>query len=360
MKASTESELGVFSMKYLDLCVEKNQTLRDAMQQLSRTAKKVLFVLDDKILYGTLTDGDIRRHLLSGGKMDDPLYTAANQNPITAANREQARKILQNQKEWLFAIPIVGKEQVLLDIILAAEPKEPSFPRLGLPVVIMAGGKGTRLDPYTRVLPKPLIPVGDYPIIEHIMRQFEDYGCSTFHVIVNYKKQLMKAYFSESGQRYNVTWYDEERPLGTGGGLYLLKGQVDETFFLTNCDILLRSDLSAILQFHRENGNAITMVGVYKSLTIPYGVVDVGGDGVIEAMREKPELSFLTNTGVYVVEPDVLSDIPDNAVITFPEIMDMQRQKGKKVAVYPISEDEWMDMGEMTEMENMRKRLYGE
>ena len=189
------------------------------------------------------------------------------------------------------------------------------------------------------------------------MRQFEDYGCFAFHIIVNYKKQLMKAYFGESNQQYDVTWYDEERPLGTGGGLYLLKGHVKETFFLTNCDILLRSDYADMLKFHREHGNVITMVGAYKSLTIPYGVVDVGDNGVIETMREKPELSFLTNAGMYIVEPEVLLDIPDDTIITFPEIIETQRKKGRKVAVYPVSEEEWLDMGQLDELRRMEKTL---
>ena len=232
-----------------------------------------------------------------------------------------------------------------------------NYPQLKLPVVIMAGGKGTRLDPYTRVLPKPLIPVGELPIIEHIMSRFEDYGCSDFHVIVNYKRQLMKAYFNESSRHYDMIWYDEERPLGTGGGLYLLKGRIRETFFLTNCDILLQSDYAGMVKFHRDNGNAITMIGAYKSLTIPYGVVDIGVNGVVEAMREKPELSFLTNTGMYIVEPEVLADIPDDTVITFPEIMEIQREKGNKVAVYPVSEEEWMDMGQLDELREMEREI---
>lgn len=189
------------------------------------------------------------------------------------------------------------------------------------------------------------------------MRQFEGYGCSAFHVVVNYKKQLMKAYFNESSRHYDVIWYDEEKPLGTGGGLYLLRGKMEKTFFLTNCDILLQSDYASILQFHREHGNAITMVGAYKTMTIPYGVVDIGNEGVIEGMREKPELSFLTNTGMYIVEPQVLEDIPDNTPVSFPEIIEMQRQKGNKVAVYPVSEEDWMDMGQLAELEKTERRL---
>lgn len=336
--------------------IKKSITMREAMRRLDQSARKIVFVCEDGILLGTLTDGDIRRHLLRGGSLDDQAITAANQNPKTAGNRAEAFELLRMGEHP--AIPIVGPNRTLRDIVFAIQGPDLPLPKLGLPVVIMAGGKGTRLDPYTRVLPKPLIPVGDHPIIEHIMQQFESYGCSAFHVIVNYKKQLMKAYFNESNQHYDVTWYDEDQPLGTGGGLYLLKETIKEAFFLTNCDILLRSDYADMLKFHLDHGNMITMIGAYKTLTIPYGVVDIGNDGVIASMREKPELSFLTNTGMYIVEPQVLKDIPDNTAIGFPEIIELQRQKGNKVAVYPVSEEEWMDMGQLTELHAMDKKLY--
>ena len=192
------------------------------------------------------------------------------------------------------------------------------------------------------------------------MWQFEKYSCNSFHIIVNYKKLLLKAYFNEDSQTHSMIWYDEDSPLGTGGGLSLLKGQIQETFFFTNCDILLRADYADMLQFHRENGNTITMIGAYKNLTIPYGVIDIQEGGEVAAMREKPELSFLTNTGIYIVEPEVLEDIPEHTALGFPDIIEGQRQKGRKVAVYPVDEDAWMDMGQMTELEKMRKQLYGE
>ncbi|WP_289291888.1 sugar phosphate nucleotidyltransferase [Sporofaciens musculi] len=345
-------------MDYMDLCVDKTQTVRDTMRQLDRVARKVLFVLEDGVLTGALTDGDVRRHLLNGGKLDDPVAAAANYRPITARNREQARKLLR--RDSIFAVPVVRENGTIVDIILDPGFSRARLPSLNIPVVIMAGGKGTRLDPYTRVLPKPLIPVGERPIIEHIMQQFQKYACGDFHIVVNYKKQLLKAYFAESEHHYQVSWYDEDQPLGTGGGLCLLKGKMKETFFFTNCDILLCSDYANMLKFHRESGNAVTMIGAYKNLTLPYGVVETGTGGVIEQIREKPELSFLTNTGMYIVEPEVLEDVEDNVSIGFPDIMERQREKGRKVAVYPVSEDEWLDMGQITELEKMRERLYNE
>jgi len=345
-------------MDHMELCIEKNKSIRDAMKQLDRTAKRVLFVLEDGALTGALTDGDIRRHLLNGGKMEDAAAAAANDCPVTARTREQARRLLR--KNSIFAVPILGEDKTLLDIVLSPEAAQPAYPQLQTPVVIMAGGKGTRLDPYTRILPKPLIPVGDLPIIEHIMKRFLQYGCGDFHVVVNYKKQLLKAYFSENEKRYQVSWYDETQPLGTGGGLSLLRGRLRETFFFTNCDILLLSDYADMLEFHRKSGNAITMAGAYKNLTLPYGVLKTGTGGVIKEIREKPELSFLTNTGMYIVEPEVLEDIQDNVPRGFPDIIEGQRQKGRKAAVYPVSEDEWLDMGQLTELEKMRERLAEE
>ena len=354
---SVENYEGRTAMKHANLCVPGDLSLRDAMRQLEKNARKILFICENGNLVGSLTDGDIRRFLLNGGGMDAAVYRAANLQPKRAASLSEARRMLAEGE--FPAIPVVTSENILLEIVLPTVQSVLKHSQLGLPVVIMAGGKGTRLDPYTRILPKPLIPVGEIPIIEHIMRQFEDYGCSAFHVIVNYKKQLIKAYFGESTRRYNVTWYDEERPLGTGGGLYLLKGRMNGTFFFTNCDILLRSDYAEMLRFHQDNRNMITMIGAYKSLTIPYGVMDIGSNGAIEAIREKPELSFLTNTGMYIVESEVLEDIPEDTTVSFPEIVEMQRKKGNKVAVYPVSEEEWMDMGQLDELRKMEIRLNG-
>ena len=138
-----------------------------------------------------------------------------------------------------------------------------------------------------------------------------------------------------------------------------MKGKLDRTFFFTSCDTLLLSDYESMLRFHRENHNVITMICAWKNVTIPYGIVEMGKNGAIEQMREKPELSFLTNTSIYIVEPQVLEDIPENTPITFPEVIQMQMDRGRKTAAFPVSESEWLDMGQLSELEKMRERLYG-
>lgn len=346
-------------MNINDFIASCSITVSAAMHKIDGNAGGTLFLTDevDKLI-ACITDGDIRRYLLGGGQMDDEVFSAANKHPRYARTLDEAKRLFHRKS--FSAIPIVNEEMTILDIYSDDNGTVSEKASLRVPVVINAGGKGTRLAPYTKVLPKPLIPVGDLPILEHIMNEYQSYDCTDFHIIVNYKRDLMKAYFADNERAYNITWYDEDKPLGTGGGLSLLKGVFQDTFFFANCDALLTADYESMLKFHKENGNVITMICAYKNINIPYGVVDMGVDGVIENMREKPLISFLTNTGIYIVEPSVVESMVDGEAIGFPDIVERERQKGHKVAVYPVSENDWMDMGQIPELEKMRAKLYGE
>lgn len=338
-----------------------NLTVSQAMQLIDKNTCGILFLVDDnQRLLGCLTDGDVRRFLLAGGKMSGVAIEAANVTPRVAHSIEEARH-LYHKKNYI-VIPIVNEDGFVTDLYNGetGEKNKRQRKALHVPVVINAGGRGTRLDPYTRVLPKPLIPIGDLPIIELIMQEYQSYGCTDFHIIVNYKRELMKAYFADNDRQYNISWYDEEKPLGTGGGLSLLRGKFSSTFFFANCDALLTANYESMLKFHKENGNAITMISAYKNMSIPYGVVEMGTNGSIEEMKEKPLISFLTNTGIYIVEPEVIEDIVDNESIGFPDIILREKRKGKKVATFPVSENDWMDMGQLPELEKMRIKLFGE
>lgn len=343
--------------KFIGLCT---MTVSEAMQRIDDNASGILFLTTEEgVLAGCITDGDIRRYLLSGGSLTGCSADAANKSPKLATTIEEA-KVLYHKRNFI-VIPIVDSNGCVVDLYagetnVITRKKNP----LNIPVVINAGGKGTRLDPFTRVLPKPLIPVGELPIIEHIMKEYQSYSCEEFHIIVNYKKELMKAYFADNENHYNISWYDEEKPLGTGGGLSLLRGKLDSTFFFANCDALLTANYESMVKFHRDNGNVITMICAYKNMDVPYGVVEMGLNGTIIEMKEKPRMSFLTNTGIYIVEPEVINDIEDGISIGFPDIVERERQKGKKVAVFPVSENDWMDMGQIPELEKMRIKLYGE
>ena len=345
-------------MEYKELLIDKKTSLKTAMEKISESVPKILFVAEKDKLVGTLTDGDVRRYLTSGGEITDKAYDACNKKPaMVAHDLNEAKQMLS--KHYV-AIPIVDKANKITDIYIGNSNYKEQYEKISCPVIINAGGKGTRLYPFTKVLPKPLIPVGELTIIEHIMQRYEQFGCKKFNIIVNYKKELIKSYFKENDHKYKITWHDENEPLGTGGGLSLLKNKIKETFFFVTCDSMLLSDYSDILKYHQQHKNDITMVCAYKNMSIPYGIVKIDKKGNLSNIEEKPEMSFLTNTATYVVEPGIMKLIKDNTRIDFPEIIDLAKKKGKRIGIYPISESEWLDMGQMSELEKMRNRLYGE
>ncbi len=342
----------------IDIYIEEDKSILDAMCQLDRSGKKILFVHQDKKLLASLTDGDIRRWILKKGDLQMSVQYAANYHPRFLYEQEEDLAMRTIKELGIDAIPIVNNEYLIQKIIFANESVQKHIKfDIEVPVVIMAGGLGTRLSPYTKILPKPLIPVGDYPIAEHIIHQFCLYGCRQYYMIVNYKRNMIKAYFDELDKKYQLDFIVEEKPLGTGGGISLLKGKMNKTFILTNCDILIDDDLTKAYQQHTKSGNLITMVCSLKNFIIPYGVVNIGEDGMIESMQEKPNMSFFTNTGCYFVEPEVIEGLTYNEPADFPTVIEKYRKAGKKVGYYPIGEDAWLDMGQLDELEKMKARL---
>ena len=344
-------------LKVEELLIESTLTVLETLKKLDETGQRILFLADDRRLEGAVTDGDIRKFILRGGQLKAPVREAANLSPksLPLTERGRARGVLKQY--GIDALPLLDKKGCIADIVFATGLDLDTRKKADIPVVIMAGGLGTRLYPYTKILPKPLIPVGELPIAEHIINRFRDFGCHDFRMVVNYKKNMIKSYFNDLDKDYAVQYVDEETFMGTGGGLCLLKGQMDSTFFFSNCDTLLDIDYGDVYEYHKRQGNVITMICALKHYVVPYGVVELNDQGGIAKMREKPELNFLTNTGVYVVEPEVVADMPDGEFIGFPDVMERYRLAGRKVGVYPISEASWMDMGQMEELEKMRRRL---
>lgn len=345
-------------MKLEDLFIAEDASVLESMKQLDVTGQRILFVAPEGRLRAVLTDGDLRKFLLRGGRLEDPVRLAANYTPkhLPVADRGRAREILEQYS--IDALPLLDRDGTIADVVFATGLDVDNRKKAGIPVVVMAGGLGTRLYPYTKILPKPLIPVGEKPICEMILDRFCDYGCRQVYMVVNYKKNMIKSYFNDlENKPYQIEYADETEFLGTGGGLCLLKGRLNTTFFFSNCDTLLDVDYGDVYQYHKRHGNLITMICAYKHYTVPYGVVEMGENGAIEGMREKPELNFLTNTGVYVVEPQVVAELEDGKKQGFPDVIEKYRRAGKPVGVYPISESAWMDMGQMEELEKMRRRL---
>lgn len=345
-------------MEIKDLLIDENVEVLEAMRYLDKAARKILFLTREEKLVAALTDGDIRRWILGQGDLKSQVKLVANYNPkyLPESKRTSARIYMKRNK--IEVLPIVDDNKKVISVIFN-DDLEISIHKnnLDIPIVIMAGGLGTRLYPYTKILPKPLIPVGEIPITEHIINRFRDFGCQKFYLIVNHKKNMIKAYFNEIQRDYEIQYIDEKIPLGTGGGISLLKGIIDSTFVLSNCDILIDADFCKIYKYHKKEKNTITMVASLKNYTIPYGVVDIGKNGEIEKMREKPDVSFFTNTGCYIVEPDIIDELEIDKPISFPEIIEKNQARGKKIGVYPIGENAWLDMGQMDELEHMKEEL---
>lgn len=335
----------------------------EAMQRIDINAKGILFIIDAaERLSGVLTDGDIRRWLIKTGNLQVQVAQIMNKDPKVIYHEDVRTAGKFMEKHAITALPVVTPERKVLDIILKKEKEEeaPGEKKQFLesvPVVIMAGGKGTRLYPYTKILPKPLIPIGDVPIMERIVDAFREYGAEEFYATVNYRKSMIKSYFSEVISDYRLHYVEEDKPLGTAGSLRLIEGKFQKPFIVTNCDILIHADYSDIYQYHLDNGNELTVVSALKNIVVPYGVIHSSENGQILSMEEKPRLSYFVNTGMYILDPKLLSEIPEDTFFHMTDLANKLMQEGRKVGMYPISEDSFLDMGEFEEMRRMEEKL---
>ena len=332
-------------------------TVKEAIEKMELEQIKAVVIVDKQNrVAGLFSNGDMRTFFLRGGSLHANICDAMNRHPVLFHSEEEVRKERQNTVRVIY--PIVDQDTKIISIL---DDNRSNFngkindALKDIPLVIMAGGKGTRLYPYTRILPKPLIPIGDITITERIIHSFQKYGCQEVIMILNHKANMIKAYMSELEKDYTIQFAEEKEFLGTAGGLKLIEHQVHSTFFLSNCDILIDADLECIYKTHKAKGNRITFVCSVKDVVIPYGVVETDQDGMITHLKEKPGFSFLINTGLYMIEPDVMQDIQKGEFIHLPDLAQRYLDRGEKVGVFPISEKAWM--GQFQEMDNMIKTL---
>ncbi|MBI4351544.1 MAG: nucleotidyltransferase family protein [Elusimicrobia bacterium] len=344
------------------ILIGPDESIKQAFRKMDEAGSKTLFVVGkEDLLIGALSDGDIRRWILKGGDISAKAKAVMSGSPryLEEGYSQPAAKELI-VAERFECVPVVDSGKRIKGGVWWFDffkDKSRKAGKLDLPVVIMAGGRGARLAPITRILPKPLMPIGDKPVTQHIMERFADYGCREIYMSVNFKAKLIKAFFSDVSGDYDLEFIEEPKPLGTAGSLYLLKRKIRKTFFLTNCDVLVDADYSDIIKFHRERGNKITIVGSMKHFTIPYGTCEIENGGDLLAVREKPEYDFLVNTGMYVIEPEILKLIPDQAFLHMTELIGKCLKKGVKTGVYPISEKSWADTGQWEQLQETLDQL---
>ncbi|MBI4650898.1 NTP transferase domain-containing protein [Candidatus Desantisbacteria bacterium] len=347
--------------------VSSNISIKLAMQKLNETAEKILFVIDkENKLLGTVSDGDIRRGIIMGLGFNSKIELIMNKKFISAKSimpdiKKYSEKLMLDNK--IEQIPVLDDQGKIVDAIFwtdvlegEKEQKPAKVKMLSNKVVIMAGGKGTRLDPFTKILPKPLIPIGNKTIIELIMERFNNNGFNKFIYTLNYKKEYIKIFLKESNFPYSIDWIEENDFLGTAGSISLLEGKIKDTFFVANCDSLLDVNFHDVLKWHKEHKSAITIIGSHNEVKIPFGVLELSG-GKLKKILEKPVHDIIINTGIYVMEPHVISYITKGKHIDMNTLIDLVGEK-EKITVYPIYSG-WLDIGQWEEYKKSLEILGG-
>lgn len=340
--------------KIPNLLIAPGNDILRAMKQMDEFGKKLLIVLSGDIFLGLISIGDIQRALINNHNLTDKISDIMRKDYIIATPEYTIEQIkilmLKLRAEFM---PVIDKQGTLINVhfwddLFGEKKQEPLF-KFNLPVVIMAGGIGSRLKPLTNVLPKPLIPINDKTFLEEIFERFNNQGCNTFYISINYKADLIKYYLSQLNLPYKIEYFLEDKPMGTAGSLSLLKGKMNKTFFVSNCDILIEQDYSEVLKYHQDNKNEITIIAAIKNYPIPYGTIETGENGKLLNLIEKPDVTFKINSGMYILEPHLLEEIPQNEFLHITDLIENVAQRGGHVGVFPVSEKSWLDIGNWEE-----------
>jgi len=329
-----------------NIIVYETTILRKALSVIDNGTMRIAVVVnkDNKVL-GTLNDGDTRRAILNGYSLDDSIKDIYYKSPSICNFKDSKEKIIKTAiLNKVYQIPIVDDEYKLVDIedlatLLTSVNRKNK-------VILMAGGLGTRLQPLTKDTPKPLLKVGNKPILQTIIESFASYGFIEIIISVNYKSNMIKNYFQDGNNfGVNISYIEEDKRLGTAGALSLIKDEIKEPFFVMNADLLTNVNFEHLLDFH-VRGNAVSTMCVREyDFQVPYGVIEIDNDKV-SSIVEKPVHKFFVNAGIYLLSPDVLSFIPKDTFYDMPTLFDKLIKQKKTVLSFPIHEY-WLDIGKM-------------
>ena len=337
------------------LFIDIGSSILEALKQMDAIGKKLLIVTKEDKFFSLISIGDLQRAIIKNLPMDLKIHNVLRSKVYFASENEDfsslKTKMLESRAEFM---PIIDSARNIKQIIfwedLFTTDQKRVEKRTSLPVVIMAGGRGSRLKPLTNVLPKALIPIGEKTILEHIMDKFVEVGSDNFSISVNYKSDMIRHYFETlNNPNYHIDYFEEKKPLGTAGSLHLLSEKLKETFFVSNCDIIIDSEYDIILDYHLNSKNELTIVSALRHYPIPYGIIETGKGGNLVKLKEKPELTFQINSGLYVLESHLLAEIPGNEIFDMTDLIAKILKRNGKVGVFPISEGSWKDIGDWDE-----------
>lgn len=350
--------------KYSHLIIDNSETLIAALKKMDNERVKLLIVFDSGKYKSLLSIGDIQRAIISGKSIQEEKINTIERHDIvcsTSDNKEVIKKRMVEIRAQF--MPILDENDNLANIYLWDDIFSEKFDfnnfekkNFEIPVVIMAGGEGSRLRPLTNIIPKPLIPIGKKTILEKIIDNFCASGFYTFYVSINYKSHMIESYFKNlEVKNYDLHFFKEDEPKGTAGSLSLIRDKINTPFFVSNCDILIEQDYNEVFAYHQEQKNDITAIAAVKNFKLPYGSFEMNKQGVITNILEKPEFTFYVNAGMYIIEPHLLEEIPDSGIFHITELITGTMKKGGKVGIFPVSEKSWIDIGDWNLYEKLLK-----
>ncbi|MEY8239851.1 MAG: nucleotidyltransferase family protein [Cycloclasticus sp.] len=329
-------------------------SIHNAIEVIDKESLRVALVVDaQEKLLGVITDGDVRRGLLSQIQLTEPVSRIMNAEPKSVSVAESRESWLEIMEvEGLLHLPVLDDGVIVGMETLQNLLKCPKFDN---PVFLMAGGFGTRLKPLTDNCPKPLLLVGNKPILETILEQFIAAGFHRFYVSTHYMPEMIRRHFGDGSKwGVSITYIHEDMPLGTGGALGLLPNDLpDLPLIIMNGDILTKVDFVNLLKFHQETNAVSTMCVREYDYQVPYGVVEAQGYRVT-SMKEKPTYSFFVNAGIYVVNTKVIKGVQKNVKVDMPTLLERTINNGELVSMFPIHEY-WLDIGQMPDFEKAQK-----
>lgn len=345
--------------EWRSIIINKNTTVREAMQVIDQGALRICLVCNQaQQLLGTVSDGDIRRGLLGRVDMNDPVTLVMNDKPHTASENDTREHCLAVMDQLsILVLPIVDSEGKLAG--LETRHHAIHHPEFNNPVFIMAGGFGTRLRPLTDNCPKPMLKVGDKPMLEHLINRFMDLGFSNFYISTHYLPHVIRDHFGDGSQLgVRITYIHEEEPLGTGGALGLLPhDEIELPLIMMNGDVLTNLDFTKILQHHLDSDCDATMCVREYEYQVPFGVVESKNE-LISAMVEKPFYRYHVNAGIYILSSDLVASIKEGTKIDMPTVLEERINIGNKVGVY-TSRDYWLDIGRNDDFQRAQNDIKG-
>ncbi|TFH49028.1 MAG: CBS domain-containing protein [Bacteroidia bacterium] len=335
------------------ITILKTASLVEALKKMDIEGVKLLIVVENGLFYGLISIGDIQRAIINNKPFSIEIQNIIRSNIFVASAGDDPEEIKQDMLlRKIEFMPVVNDRKEIVDVLFWEDlfkdsPLPSHYEKINLPVVIMAGGRGERLKPLTNVIPKPLIPLGEKPIIDEIIESFQRNGCNKFYISVNYMSDMIRDHFLKKGNYENIEFIQENKPLGTAGSLFYLKGKISSTFFVNNCDVLIKQNYAEIYNYHRESRNEITIVASLKSTKVPYGLVETEENGRITGITEKPYVNYMVNTGLYLLEPHLLDELKEGEPLNITSLIEGILARRGRAGSFPISEDSWFDIGEI-------------